>query len=102
MSKTNEWGFEASIEETLTSKGCYAKGLAGDYNKDLALDTSTLFSFLQSTQKSSLDLDKMPKIKDINWIKIILEIITVVYYTTNNIPTAPLLKSKRNSVGFLF
>lgn len=55
MSKTNERAFEEYIEESLTSCGGYVKGLADVYNKELAIDTSTLFSFLKSTQKSEWD-----------------------------------------------
>lgn len=88
MSKTNERAFEESIEESLTSRGGYVKGLAEAFNpeenprhkagvilrfipegtcyfygptgffkeaaKEPAIDTSTLFSFLKSTQKFKL------------------------------------------------
>jgi type I restriction enzyme R subunit len=55
MSKTNERAFEESIEESLTSHGGYANGLAEAFNKEMALDTSVLFSFIKSTQKSEWD-----------------------------------------------
>ena len=40
--------------------------------------------------------------KTVTKTKILLEKITAIYYTTNNIPTAPLSKDMRNPVGFLF
>ncbi len=55
MSKTNERTFEESIEESLTSAGGFVKGLSDSYNRESAMDTSVLFSFLKSTQKSEWD-----------------------------------------------
>jgi type I restriction enzyme R subunit len=55
MPKTNERAFEESIEKSLISNGGYIKRSAEVYNKELAIDTSTLFTFLKSTQKSEWD-----------------------------------------------
>jgi type I restriction enzyme R subunit len=41
---------EEAIEYYLTAYGGYVKGQSSDYNKELALDTNTLLSFIQTTQ----------------------------------------------------
>lgn len=41
---------EEAIEHFLTQEGGYQKGDPSSYNKDLALDTKTLLTFIQSTQ----------------------------------------------------
>lgn len=45
-----EKAFEEAIESHLLKKGGYIKGNPDDFNRELALDTKTIFAFLQETQ----------------------------------------------------
>ncbi len=45
-----EKAFEEAIESSLLQKGGYLKGNPDDFNRELALDTKTIFAFLQETQ----------------------------------------------------
>ena len=52
VSITNEKAFETAIEDFLTGKdkGGFLKGNAKDFNKEIALDTDVLFSFIKESQ----------------------------------------------------
>src|SRR3989344_2549051 len=52
VSITNEKAFETAIEDFLTGKdkGGFLKGNAKDFNKEIALDTNVLFSFIKESQ----------------------------------------------------
>jgi len=45
-----EKAFEEAIESSLLQKGGYLKGNPDDFNRELALDTKTIFAFLQESQ----------------------------------------------------
>jgi len=45
-----EKAFEEAIESSLLQKGGYIKGNPDDFNRELALDTKTIFVFLQESQ----------------------------------------------------
>jgi type I restriction enzyme R subunit len=45
-----EKAFEEAIESQLLEKSGYIKGDPGDFNRELALDTKTIFAFLQESQ----------------------------------------------------
>ena len=45
-----EKAFEEAIESHLLKKGGYIKGNPDDFNRELALDTKAIFTFLQETQ----------------------------------------------------
>lgn len=51
MNVYNEKAFEEAIEQSLLSAGGYARGNPEVFNRELALDTTTLFKFIQDTQK---------------------------------------------------
>lgn len=55
MIQTNEQAFEEIIEESLITRGGYVKGEAGTFDKALAMDVNTLFSFIKNTQKKEWD-----------------------------------------------
>lgn len=42
--------FESAIEDYLLQFGGYQKGISTDYNRELAMDTGVLFSFIKETQ----------------------------------------------------
>ncbi|PKL90764.1 MAG: restriction endonuclease subunit R [Candidatus Goldiibacteriota bacterium HGW-Goldbacteria-1] len=50
MSKTNEQGFEESIEQSLLTTGGYVKGNPVDFDRNIAMATGELFTFIKSTQ----------------------------------------------------
>jgi len=52
---TNEKAFEEAIEHSLITNGGYVKGDAAQFVRDLALDSKTLFRFIQDTQKETWD-----------------------------------------------
>jgi len=51
MSITNEKAFEELIEQSLITSGGYVKGDPAQFNRELAMDTSVFFQFIQTTQK---------------------------------------------------
>ncbi|MFH1283800.1 MAG: type I restriction endonuclease [bacterium] len=55
MNITNEKAFEESIEQNLLERGGYIKGDPKNFNRDLALDTTVLFKFINDTQKNMWD-----------------------------------------------
>jgi type I restriction enzyme R subunit len=48
-----EKAFEEAIESHLLQKGGYIKGNPDDFNRELALDTKTIFAFLQKSQSEA-------------------------------------------------
>ncbi|MBU0571499.1 MAG: DEAD/DEAH box helicase family protein [Candidatus Omnitrophica bacterium] len=52
---TDEKAFEALIELNLTEKGGYEKGDSALFERDMALDKTTLFRFIKDTQKDEWD-----------------------------------------------
>lgn len=55
MSNISEKAFEEAIEQSLITNGSYVKGNPDNFNRELALDTSVLFTFIKDTQKDVWD-----------------------------------------------
>ena len=49
----NEKAFEEAIEHSLVTNGGYEKGDSAQFGRELALETQTLFKFIQDTQKET-------------------------------------------------
>ena len=48
-----ERAFQSTIKDYLIQENGYIEGFNKDYNKELAIDTNCLFSFLESTQEKA-------------------------------------------------
>lgn len=55
MNVINERAFEEAIEKSLIEQGGYVKGNPESFNRDLALDPTVLFQFINDTQKDEWD-----------------------------------------------
>ena len=51
----NEKAFEEAIGHSLVTNGGYVRGDAAQFGREFALDTQTLFKFIQGTQKETWD-----------------------------------------------
>lgn len=89
-SVTSEKAFEEAIEQSLVSAGGFISGNPDSFNRELALDTETLFNFIKDTQKE--EWNKLAEVHGADIEKKFL------YRLTQELDTRGMLDCLRNGI----